>query len=143
MYEALLLIRVCLIVCLYFLFFLLAMMHLTPLCTFCHNFFFIRKKCVGVGRSYMYSASQKRKPVLSVIHLHYHARFNQTICFIIIGIFSSFILIPNIMMISQCMNEKEQFKLMHVKIDLRRIMVFRLSNPCQNKKSKGAFMLNF
>ena len=27
------------------------------------------------------------------------------------------------MMISQCMNEKEQFKLMHVKIDLRRIMV--------------------
>ena len=27
------------------------------------------------------------------------------------------------MKISQCMNEKEQFKLMHVKIDLRRIMV--------------------
>ena len=27
------------------------------------------------------------------------------------------------MMISQCMTEKEQFKLMHVKIDLRRIMV--------------------
>ena len=26
-------------------------------------------------------------------------------------------------MISQCMTEKEQFKLMHVKIDLRRIMV--------------------
>ena len=47
------------------------------------------------------------------------------------------------MMISQCMNEKEQFKLMHVKIDLRRIMVFeliwtkfRLANPCQNKESK-------
>ena len=41
------------------------------------------------------------------------------------------------------MTEKEQFKLMHVKIDLRRIMVlswymtkFRLANPCQNKKSK-------
>ena len=27
------------------------------------------------------------------------------------------------MMICQCMTEKEQFKLMHVKIDLRRIMV--------------------
>ena len=27
------------------------------------------------------------------------------------------------MMIAQCMNEKEQFKLMHDKIDLRRIMV--------------------
>ena len=27
------------------------------------------------------------------------------------------------MMISQCMNEKEQFKLMHIEIDLRRIMV--------------------
>ena len=27
------------------------------------------------------------------------------------------------MMISQCINEKEQFKLMHVEIDLRRIMV--------------------
>ena len=27
------------------------------------------------------------------------------------------------MMISQCMTEKEQFKLMHVKIDLRRIIV--------------------
>ena len=45
-------------------------------------------------------------------------------------------------MISQCMNEREQFKLMHVKNDLRRIMVlsnmtkFRLANPCQNKESK-------
>ena len=27
------------------------------------------------------------------------------------------------MMISQCMTEKEQFELMHVKIELRRIMV--------------------
>ena len=27
------------------------------------------------------------------------------------------------MMISQCMNKKEQFKLVHVEIDLRRIMV--------------------
>ena len=41
------------------------------------------------------------------------------------------------------MNEKEPFKLMHVKKnDLRRIMVlsrydqFRLANPCQNKESK-------
>ena len=46
-------------------------------------------------------------------------------------------------MISQCMNEREQFKLMHVKNDLRRIMVlsnmtkFRLANPCQNKESEG------
>ena len=43
-------------------------------------------------------------------------------------------------MISQCMNEREQFKLMHVKNDLRRIMVlstmtkFKLANPCQNKE---------
>ena len=40
------------------------------------------------------------------------------------------------------MNEREQFKLMHVKNDLRRIMVlstmtkFKLANPCQNKESK-------
>ena len=40
------------------------------------------------------------------------------------------------------MNEREQFKLMHVQNDLRRIMVlsnmtkFRLANPCQNKESK-------
>ena len=45
-------------------------------------------------------------------------------------------------MIHQCMNEKEQFKPMHVKNDLRRIMVlswydqFGLANPCQNKESK-------
>ena len=65
----------------------------------------------------------KRKPVLSVRYLHCHARFNQTICFIIKGIFSSLILIPNTWWLSQCMNEKEQFKLMHVKTDLRRIMV--------------------
>ena len=33
----------------------------------------------------------KRKPVLLVGYLYCHARFNQTICFIIKGIFSSFI----------------------------------------------------
>ena len=33
----------------------------------------------------------KRKPVLSVGYLHCHGRFNQTTCFIIKGIFSSFI----------------------------------------------------
>ena len=38
------------------------------------------------------------------------------------GHFLFFHLVPNTV-ISQCMNEKEQFKLMHVKIDLRRIMV--------------------
>ena len=48
------------------------------------------------------------------------------------------------MMISQCITEKEQFKLTHVKIDLRRIMVLSwydqvqtvLANPYQNKESK-------
>ena len=47
------------------------------------------------------------------------------------------------MMISQSMNEKESFERMHVKIDLRRIMVlswymtkFRLAYPYQNKESK-------
>ena len=45
------------------------------------------------------------------------------------------------------MNKREQFKLMHVKNDLRRIMVlstmtkFKLANPCQNKESMAAFML--
>ena len=40
------------------------------------------------------------------------------------------------------MNEREQFKLMHVKNDLRRIMVlsnmtkFRLANSCQNKTAE-------
>ena len=37
------------------------------------------------------------------------------------------------------MNEREQFKFMHVKNDLRRIInmtKFRLANPCQNKESK-------
>ena len=37
----------------------------------------------------------KRKPVLSVGYLHCHEGFNQTIYFIIKGIFYSFILIPN------------------------------------------------
>ena len=34
-------------------------------------------------------------------------------------------------MISQCMTEKEQFKLMHVKIDLCRIMVLGWYDPVQ------------
>ena len=42
--------------------------------------------------------------------------------FIVKSIFSSFIDTKH-MMISECMNEKEKFKLMHVEIDLRRIMV--------------------
>ena len=37
----------------------------------------------------------KRKPVLSVGYLHCHTRFNQTIYFIIKGIFSSFIWYQN------------------------------------------------
>ena len=64
----------------------------------------------------------KRKPVLSVRYLLCHARLKQTIYFIIKSIFSSFIDTKHIM-ISQCMNEREQFKLKHVKNDLRRIMV--------------------
>ena len=35
-------------------------------------------------------------------------------------------------MISQCMTEKEQLKLMHVKIDLRRIMVLSWYDQVQN-----------
>ena len=64
----------------------------------------------------------KWKPVLSVGYLHCHARLNQIICFIIKGI-SLLSFDTKHIMISQCMNEKEQFKLMHVEIDLRRIMV--------------------
>ena len=64
----------------------------------------------------------KRKPVLSVRYLHCYARFNQIICFIIKGI-SLLSFDTKQMMISQCMTEKKRFKLMHVKIDLRRIMV--------------------
>ena len=45
--------------------------------------------------------------------------------------FSSFIDTKH-MMISQCMTEKEQFKLLHW-VDMTK---FRLANPCQNKESK-------
>ena len=83
----------------------------------------------------------KKKPVSSVGYLHCNARFNQTICFIIKGIFSSFIWYQthdDILMHKW----KGTIKLMHVKIDLRRIMVLswydqvRTTNPCQNKESK-------
>ena len=40
------------------------------------------------------------------------------------------------MMISQCMNEEEQFKFMHVKIDLRRIMVL----SCYGQVQTGQYM---
>ena len=39
------------------------------------------------------------------------------------------------MMISQCMNEKEQFKLMRVKFDLRRIMVLSWYDQVQTSES--------
>ena len=68
----------------------------------------------------------KRKHVLSVRYLHCHARFNQTTVYMYVSLSRAFSLLSfdtKHMMISQCMNEKEQFKLMHVKIDLRRIMV--------------------
>ena len=48
----------------------------------------------------------KRKPVLSVGYLHCHARFTQTISFIIKGI-SLLSFDTKHMMISQCMAEKD------------------------------------
>ena len=39
------------------------------------------------------------------------------------------------MMISQCMTEKKRFKLMHVKIDLRRIIVLSWYDQVQTSKS--------
>ena len=91
-----------------------------------------------------YSASHiKRKPVLSVRYLHCHARFYQTSMRSLSSAFSLLSFDTKHMMISQCMNDKEQFKLMHVKIDLRRIMVLSwyyqsqtIPNPCRNKESK-------
>ena len=56
------------------------------------------------------------------ILLNKFERFNQTICFIITGIFSSFIWYQTHDDISMH-DWKETIKLMHVKIDLRRIMV--------------------
>ena len=38
-------------------------------------------------------------------------------------------------MISQCMTEKEQFKLMHVEIDLRRIMVLSWYDQVQTRQT--------
>ena len=63
-----------------------------------------------------------RKPVLSVRYLHCHSRLNQTICFIIKGIFSSFIWYQTHDDISMH-DWNKRFKLMHVKIDLCRIIV--------------------
>ena len=85
----------------------------------------------------------KRKLVLSVGYLHCHARFNQTICFIIKGIFSSFFnLLPNTWWylnawlkrnnLNSCMSKSicaEYWRW----VDMTK---FRLANPRQNKKSK-------
>ena len=66
----------------------------------------------------------KRKTVLSGGYLHCHARCNQTIYMHHYpGPFLFFHFDTKHMMISKCMTEKEQFKLIHVKIDLRRILV--------------------
>ena len=64
----------------------------------------------------------KRKPVLSVRYLQCHASFNQSKYFILKGIFSTFIWYQTHDNISMH-DWKEQFNLMHVKIDLCRIMV--------------------
>ena len=84
----------------------------------------------------------KRKPVLSVRYLHCHARFNQTICFIIKGIFSSFIWYQThddismhdwkgIIWTHACQSRFAQNN------DVELIWTkFRLAYPCQNKESK-------
>ena len=61
----------------------------------------------------------KRKPVLSVGYL-------QDLIKLYASLSSAFPLLSfdtKNMMISQCMTKMKQFKLMHVKIDMRRIMV--------------------
>ena len=86
----------------------------------------------------------KRKPVLSVRYLHCQASFNQTICFIIKGIFCSLHLIPNTWWylnawlkrnnLNSCVSKSicaEQW----CWVDITK---FRLANPCQNKESNKA-----
>ena len=83
----------------------------------------------------------KRKPVLSVRYLHCHASFNQIICFIIMGIFSSFIWYQTHDDISMKITENQPFNSWMSKsicaewcwVDMTK---FRLANPCQNKESK-------
>ena len=93
------------------------------------------------GSSYIQWRPNKEETRFMSEISHYHARFNQIICFIIKGIFSSFIWYQTHDDISMY-DWKKRIKLMHVKIDLRRIMVLswydkvRLAYPCQNKKSK-------
>ena len=80
--------------------------------------------CLTVGDSTTVYPNQKETRFVSLRCLHCHAIFNQTtLSFIIKGSFSFFLFDTKHMMISECMTEKEQFKLMHVKIDLRRITV--------------------
>ena len=62
----------------------------------------------------------KRKPVLSVRYLHCHARLKQTSLYASFSRAFSLSFDTKYKMISQCINEREQFKLMHVKNDLRR-----------------------
>ena len=84
----------------------------------------------------------KRKPVLSVRYLHCHARFNQTICFIIKGIFSSFILTPNTWWyLNAWLKRNDLNSCMSKSICAEKwcwadMTKFRLANPCQNKESK-------
>ena len=71
---------------------------------------------------YIPCVPEKRKPVLSARYFHCRPGFHQTIWFIFKGIFPSFIWYQTHDDISMH-DWKEQFELMHVKIELRRIMV--------------------
>ena len=85
----------------------------------------------------------KRKPVLSGRYPHCHARSDQSICFIIKGIFSSFIWYQThddismhdwkgIIWTHVCQNRFAQNNGVNW-VDMTKI---RLANPCQNKESK-------
>ena len=87
---------------------------------------------------------KKRKPVLSVRYLHCRPSFNQTICSIFKGIFSSFIWYQTHDDISMhdwkgtiwtraCQNRFAQYNGVDCWIDMSK---FRLANPCQNEESK-------
>ena len=117
--------------------------HLNSRFTKLWNLYYLRYPCI----SYTVRTAKKRKP--RFISMRYqslpsHIMWNKLYAVLLSRAFSllSFDGGQTTIMISQCMNEREQFKLMHVKNDLRRIMVlsnmtkFRLANPCQNKESK-------
>ena len=78
---------------------------------------------VDSGSFPLYRVSQKkRKPVLSVSFFIVDHVFNELYASCSRA-FSLLSFDTKHMTISQCMTKKEQFELMHVKIELRRIMV--------------------